>query len=400
MHGYPIMTQDLKQDIERELTGNILPFWIEHAPDPIQGGFYGALSNDLKVNNDVPRSAVLCSRILWAFASAYRKYRLPQYLLTAKRAYEYLQQHFWDGEYEGVYWSVDAFGEPVDTRKHSYAQAFTIYGLAEYYLATGEARALDLARRIFERLELNSHDSVQGGYVESRGRDWSSPADQRLSNLEPYHEKSMNTLLHLLEAYTVLLCAWDEPRLRSRLKELLEVFLDHVLDPRTKHFRLFFHNDWTWSHQEYFSFGHDIEGSWLLVEAAEMLGDAGLLDRTRSLAVQIAQGIYVEALQPDGRVLSESLAGPQAKDLAWWIHAEATVGFYNAYQISLQEHFADASFRVWDFISKRFSDPENGDWFKTLDLQGKPFPRSLKVGPWECPYHHSRACLEMLRRLP
>ena len=394
-----MMTHDLRQCIEQELTGNIIPFWADRTPDPVDGGFYGALSNDLKVNNLIPRSAVLYGRILWTFATAYRKYKHPQYLSTAQHAYDYLRKYFWDEKFEGMVWTVDACGEPVDTRKHTYAQAFSIYGLAEYYLATGETGALDLARKIFELLEVHAHDPFFGGYMESRGRDWVSPADQRLSALEPNSDKSMNTLLHLLEAYACLLRVWDEARLRARLDELIEVFLGHVLDPQTHHFRLFFNNDWTWPRQEHFSYGHDIEGSWLLVEAARRSGNAGLLERTNSLSVEMAQVVYTEALQTDGRVLSESAGGLQSNDLAWWIHAEAMVGFYNAYQISGQEHFAAASVRVWDFIRQNFIDQEHGDWFKTLDSQARPYPNSPKVGPWECPYHHSRACFEMMDRL-
>jgi cellobiose epimerase len=394
-----MMTHDLRQCIEQELTGNILPFWVEHTPDPIHGGFYGSLSNDLKVNNLVPRSAVLYGRILWTFARAYRKYRQPQHLSTAQRAYDYLRNHFRDAKYGGMYWSVDVNGEPVETRKHTYAQAFSIYGLAELYLATGEPGALDLARQIFELLETHAHEPLFGGYIESRGRDWTSAADQRLSALEPDCDKSMNTLLHLLEAYANLLRAWDEPRLRARLNELLEIFLRRILDPQTHHFRLFFHNDWTWPHQEHFSYGHDIEGSWLLVEAAEISGTADLLERTRSMSVQMAQAVYCEALQPDGRVLSESSGGPRGGDLEWWQHAEAMVGFYAAYQISGQEHFTKAAVQVWDFIRQNFIDHQHGDWFKKLDPQARPYPHSQKVGAWECPYHHSRACFEMMERL-
>lgn len=394
-----MMTHDFRQCIEQELTGNILPFWVDHTPDPLNGGFWGALSNDLKINNLAPRSAVLYGRILWTFATAYQKYRLPQYLSMAERAYDYLRRYFWDAQYAGMVWTVNASGEPVDNRKHTYAQAFSIYGLAEYYSATGLAGALELARRIFELLESHAHEPLFGGYIESRGRDWVSPADPRLSALEPDSDKSMNTLLHVLEAYANLLRVWDEPRLCVRLEELLEVFLDHILDPQTRHFRLFFRNDWSWPRREHFSYGHDIEGSWLLVEAAERLGNAALLQRTRSLSVQIAQAVYTEALQSDGRIISESSEGSQSRDLAWWTHAEAMVGFYNAYQISRREQFTTASARVWDFIGKNFIDHEHGDWFKILDPQAKPYPQSPKVGPWECPYHHSRACFEMLKRL-
>ena len=394
-----MMTSDFKQSFERELTGNILPFWVERTPDPVNGGFYGEVSNDLKVNNLVPRSAVLYGRILWTFAVAYRRYRQPQYLSTAQRAYEYLKMHFWDANFEGMVWTVNTCGEPLDTRKHTYAQAFSIYGLAEYYLATSEEGSLDLACRLFELVESHLHESVFAGYIESRGRDWVSPADQRLSALEPDCDKSMNTLLHLLEAYTNLLRAWDKPELRLRLRELLEIFLSRVIDGQTRHFHLFFNNDWTWPHQEHFSYGHDIEGSWLLLEAAQALGDADLLQRTRSLAVQMAQAVYSEALQPDGRVISESSQDLHSRDLAWWVHAEAVVGFYNAYQISGQEYFRTASIHVWEFIQQNFIDHRHGDWFKTLDFQAKPYPDSPKVGAWECPYHHSRACLEMMDRL-
>src|ERR1700690_1052524 len=169
-----MMTHDIKQSFERELTGNILPFWVERTPDPVYGGFYGELSNDLKVNNLVPRSAVLYGRILWTFAIAYRKYRLPQYLSTAQRAFEYLKTHFWDADFEGMVWTVNTCGEPLDTRKHTYAQAFSIYGLAEYFLATGEAASLDMARRLFELVETHLHEPVFAGYIESRGRDWDS----------------------------------------------------------------------------------------------------------------------------------------------------------------------------------------------------------------------------------
>ena len=393
------MTHDLRQSIEQELTGNILPFWAERTPDLVNGGFYGALSNDLMVNNLIPRSAILYGRILWTFAKAYGKYRNPQYLSTAQRAYDYLRNCFWDEKFEGMVWSVNTHGEPVDARKHTYAQAFSIYGLAEYYLAIGQTGALVLARRIFELLEAYSHDPIFGGYTESCGRDWVSAADQRLSDREPDCDKSMNTLLHLLEAYANLLRVWDEPRLRIRLVELIEVFLEHIFDPQTCHFQMFFHNDWTWFRQEHFSYGHDIEGSWLLLEAAKISENDGLLKRVHSVSLQLAGSVYNEALQTDGRVLSESVGGPQSTELAWWIHAEAMVGFYNAYQLSRQEHFTAASVQVWKFIRQNFVDNQHGDWFKNLDPLAKPNPNSPKVGFWECPYHHSRACFEMIERL-
>jgi cellobiose epimerase len=392
------MTNELAERIKQELTGNILPFWIEHTPDPINGGFYGSLSNDLKVDNDSPRSAVLYGRILWTFAFAFGKYDRPEYLATARRAYEYIKQHFWDAQYGGVYWSVNVEGKPLDSRKHTYAQAFCIYGLSEYNRFTGDAEALELARKIFELLETYAHDSVYGGYVEGRGNDWVSSTDPRLSQLEPICDKSMNTFLHIMEAYTNLLRVWDETHLRTRLNELIVIFLDHVIDPQTNHQLLFFNKDWSWDKIEPFSYGHDIETSWLIVEAAEVLGDPALLERAKNKAVKIAHSVYSEALQPNGVLLPES-AGHHSHDIVWWVHAEGMVGFYNAYQISGNEQFRTAAEHIWEVIDQKFIDRQHGDWFKTLDPQGTPYPDIPKMGPWECPYHHSRACFEMIRRL-
>jgi cellobiose epimerase len=268
-----------KQRIERELTGNILPFWVRHTQDSVHGGFHSALKNDLTIDESEARSAVVTARILWTYSLAYRKYPQPEYLAMARRAYDYIRARFWDQQHEGVYWLVDFRGEPLDPRKHSYAQAFTIYGLAEFFRATGDPDALRLAQREFALLETHAHEDLQRGYIEGCGPDWGAIADPRLSPKEPDCRKSMNTLLHILEAYTGLLPLWNDPQLRMRLQELVEVFLDHVIDPATHHFRLFFHDDWSWEGKTPYSYGHDIEGSWLLTEAAEILGNRALIDR-------------------------------------------------------------------------------------------------------------------------
>jgi len=219
-----------------------------------------------------------------------------------------------------------------------------------------------------------------------------------LSKFEPLCDKSMNTLLHAMEAFTNLLRVWDEPRLRTRVQELITIFLDHVIDSGTNHQHLFFNSDWSWDKAEHISYGHDIETSWLIVESGEVLGDAALLKRAKETAVKMAQAVYDTALQSNGIILYES-EGDRSRDIAWWVHAEGMVGFYNAYQISGDEKFRTASERIWQVIDQKFIDRQYGDWFKTLDPQGVPYPDSNKVGPWDCPYHHSRACFEMIRRL-
>jgi cellobiose epimerase len=415
MGAQPMLDQEFKQALENELCGNILPFWIKYAPDEEHGGFYGAITNDLQVLNQVPRSAILCARILWTYSAAYRLYGKAEYLQMAARAYETLTGAMWDEKYGGVYWLVDKQGTPVNDRKHSYAQAFAIYGLSEYFRATQEAQSLQFAQGLFQQLETHAYDPVFRGYIEGCSREWGSLDDMRLSDKEINCRKSMNTMLHIMEAYTNLASAWKdldsslatlsqndrlEEALRVRLRELIEIFLEYIIDPQTHHFKLFFDDRWSSLKNDVISYGHDIEGSWLLVEAAEVCGEPDLIAKTKSCAVAMAQAVYSEGLDPDGSLLYEG--NPillESADRHWWVQAEAVVGFYNAFQISGQAHFAQAALRSWKYIEDKFIDRQHGDWFKVLSRQGIPYPDRYKVGPWECPYHHSRACMELIRRL-
>ena len=390
---------DFRRQLQDELTGNILPFWMTQAVDRVNGGFYGALTNDLVVHNEEPRSAILCARILWTYAAAYRRLGDEEYLSMARRAYNYLTDVFLDPQYGGLYWSVDALGKAVFTRKHHYAQAFGIYGLSEYYRATGQPESLELAQALFHLLEKHAYDPVYGGYIEGSGRKWEPLADMRLSERDLNSRKSMNTMLHILEAYTNLLRVWPDAALRAQHRLLIDTFQKHIVDPSTGHFKLFFDDRWN-SLLENVSYGHDIEGSWLLVEAAEAQADPALLEQVRETAVQIASAVYEDGLEPDGSLPYE--AGPHGlvdSHKSWWVHAEAMLGFYNAYQLSGQERFRQAAYRIWDYIQDRMVDRTYGDWLKRLQRDGTPDQASYKVGPWECPYHHSRACFEMLDRL-
>lgn len=390
---------DLRQRIAAELHGNILPFWIEHTLDEEQGGFYGALTNDLVVHNEIPRSAVLTARILWTYSTAYRVYQDARYLAMARRAYDCLTCKFWDHDYGGVYWLLDRWGRPVNDRKHVYAQAFAIYGLAEFCRATGDPQALRRAQELFDLIEQHSFDPVYGGNLECCSREWGVLDDMRLSPKDLNSRKSMNTLLHLMEAYTNLLRVWPDEELKAKQRGLIEIFLQHIIDPQTQHFKLFFDEAWH-SLNDHISPGHDIEGSWLIVEAAEVQGDEDLLARTRTVAVQLAEAAAAYQ-DDDGAIVYEATPrGVESYDKHWWPQAEGLVGFYNAYQLTGRADFAQLTDRLWNLIETRFVDRAYGDWFKILDRQGRPLPQAYKVGPWECPYHHARACFEMLARLP
>lgn len=392
------VVRDLARRAEAELRVNILPFWLKHARDRERGGFFGQIDTDLKVRESAPRGSLLTSRILWTFSAAQRRYREPSYLQMARWAYADLQKRFWDEEHGGVYWSVKANGKPQETRKQTYAQAFALYGYSEYYRLSTDKAALTRAVSLFNLIETHAYDAEQGGYFEAFARDWSDlPADTR-SLMDTAEPKSQNTMLHIMEAYTNLYRVWPDDLLRRRLTELVDRMVTRVLDPKTKHLHLLLAADWSPRSRE-ISYGHDIEFSWLVTEAAEVLGDEALLARVRPLALEIAAVTRAEGLDSDGGLYTEG--GPDGVTDAskhWWPQAEAAVGFLNAYQLSGDAAHLRTAQRSWDFIEKRIVDRENGEWYWGRDAKGRVLERQPKVGIWKCPYHNGRSCLELIDR--
>jgi mannobiose 2-epimerase len=388
-----------RERVERELLGDILPFWLNHAVDREFGGFRGQIANDLTIDPLAHKGLILNARILWTFAKAYKVYGDEVYLRTARRAYEYLRRYFWDAEFGGMYWMVDHLGNPVETKKRIYGQAFTVYALAEYAAASAEKEPLEKALALHRMIEDASHDSKNGGYFETYEQDWKLAQEQRLSEVDMDEKKSMNTHLHLLEAYANLLRIWNDDGLRKRLRELLRIFLDHILDPETYHFRMFFDETWH-DRSDRFSFGHDIEGSWLICEAAEVLGDTAILEAARKAAVSMAQAVYEQAVDNDGGLFYEGTRKEIIDtDKHWWPQAEAVVGFLNAYELSGRDYFLKASQNSWAFIEKHIVDHQRGEWYWKVSRDGTPSNDKYKVDPWKCPYHNSRTCFEVMERL-
>ena len=391
--------QLIKSDFEHEVLENILPFWIKRSPDRTNGGFYGAVMNDLSIRNDTPRSAILCTRILWTFSAAYRKFGHKDYLEIADYAYDYLMRVFRDPTYEGFYWDVNLFGQPVTDRKHHYAQAFAIYSLCEYSTASGNLESLSYAKTLYALLEKYAYEPTHRGYIEGSSRYWSTLEDMRLSDKDMNCRKSMNTMLHMMEGYTGLVKVWPNPKAISKLACMLEVFINYIIDPQNGHLRLFFDDQWH-SLSNTISFGHDIECSWLLWEAAQAISDEKLSSRVFDASLNLAYAVLRDGMDRDGSVFQE--LGPYGinhADKEWWSQAEAIVGFTNAYQLSGDANFMRAAEHCWAYVQEKMIDNLYGDWIKHIRPDGTPNPETPKIGPWECPYHHARMCLEMIEQL-
>lgn len=392
------LINQLRNEMRSELETDILPFWMNKMEDNEQGGFYGQITGEDELRPEASKGAILNARILWTFSAAYRLLKRPEYLTTATRAKRYLIDRFYDPEYGGIYWELDYKGQPLDTKKQIYAIGFAIYGLSEYARATGDAEALEYAQRLFDDIERHSFDPVQNGYLEALTRDWQPIGDMRLSDKDENEKKTMNTHLHILEPYTNLYRVWKDERLERQLRNLIEVFITRILDPQTGHLNLFFEEDWT-NKYHIVSYGHDIEASWLIHEAALVLGDTELLKRIDPIIIRIAQAAD-EGLNPDGSMIYEDFLDKQKTDreLHWWVQAENVVGHVNLYQHFGNTEALDTACRCWDFIKTHLIDKKNGEWHWSILPDGTVNRKDDKAGFWKCPYHNGRMCMEVIER--
>ncbi|ODU61843.1 MAG: N-acyl-D-glucosamine 2-epimerase [Paludibacter sp. SCN 51-9] len=404
---YPLIINDsmkynllnLRQEVREELLHNILPWWMEHMPDDRTGGFHGRIDGKGELKGDASRGGVLNARILWTFSSAVRQLKNELYLPFATRAFDYIQQHFIDPEQGGTYWELNPDGSVKDPKKQIYAQAFFAYAFTEYFRATGDNRALANARQLFHLIEEKSFDKEKNGYFEAYSRDWQLLDDRRLSAKDANEKKTMNTHLHILEAYTNLFRVWKDDVLRKQLHNLIELFLSNILNQQTHHLSLFFDEEWNRKSQR-ISYGHDIEAAWLLVEAAEVLGDKALLRKVEQRSVWVTAAA-AEGWQPDGSLINETdpATGHTDSNRDWWVQAEAMVGFYNAYSISGDEKYAQQVLYTWEYVKLYLIDRQQGEWFWAASPEGQPDTVNDKAGFWKCPYHNSRMCFEVMQRI-
>ena len=417
----------MKREMQDVLENNILRFWLDQMMDYEHGGFYGRMDGNGELHKDAEKGAILNARILWAFSAAFRVLKHPEYLEAATRAKDYIIEHFIDQEYGGVYWSVDCEGNPLDTKKQFYAIGFMIYGLTEYARATGDREALDYALDLYDCIEEHAFDREHNGYIEACTREWGRIEDMRLSDLDANYPKSQNTHLHIIEPYTNLLRCLKEAQaqescdyvsaigsvlpvgisvppqtiseVEGALRNLVDIFTDKILNKETNHLDLFFGMDWTRGAGHLESYGHDIECSWLLHEAALVLGDQQVLNKVEPIVQAVAQA-SAKGLRPDGSLIHEANldTGYVDDDLHWWVQAENVVGWYNIWQHFGDEEALNRAEKCWHYIKKQLIDYEHGEWYWSRHANGLLNTKDDKAGFWKCPYHNSRMCLEIIER--
>ena len=390
-----MVTNMLVDEVERELKEHIVPFWLG-MQDEKYGGFYGMLDIDLNLDTKAVKGCILNSRILWFFSNVYMMYGDSKCLDAAKCAYDFFKKYMWDEENGGIYWSVTYDGKPFDTTKHTYNQAFAVYALSSYYDATKQREALEYAYRLVEVIEHKCSDA--NGYLEAFDIAFKPAGNDKLSENGVEAGRTMNTLLHVFEAYTELYRVDKKPDIADRLRYMLDIFKDKMYNPALKRQEVFFDLDYN-TLIDLHSYGHDIETAWLLDRGLEVLGDRSYESKMEAVIASLEHNVYNLAF--DGSALyNECEKGINDTKRVWWVQAEAVVGFLNAYTKNPERvEYRDAAEQIWDYIKEYLIDKREGsEWYSEVDEEGIPFSRKPIVEPWKCPYHNGRMCIEVIKR--
>ncbi len=395
--GYTGTLLNYRKELQQELE-DILAYWINNVVDEKRGGFFGAVSNDNVVNPLAPKGVVLNSRILWTFSAACQYSTNERCAEIATRAFNYLEKYFIDYEYGGVFWSLDHNGKMLDSKKQVYGLAFFIYGLVEFYKITRNEKALQYAKNMFECIEKFSFDNAKDGYIEAFTREWGPLDDLRLSEKDNNEKKTMNTHLHIIEAYANLYQVWPDIVLKDKIVGLLNIFEKYFIDNTTGHLHLFMTVEWEVK-SSLQSFGHDIEASWLLYNCAEISGNEMYIGQYKKIALELAT-TSMKALDKDGGLWYEydPAITHWVKEKHSWPQAESMVGFFNAYQLSGDEKYLQHSLNSWQFVKNFIKDNKYGEWFWGINEDYSTMQKD-KAGFWKCPYHNTRACLEIINRI-
>ena len=384
------------EEVKSELTGHIIPFW-KKLRDNEYGGYYGLLDFDLKLDKKAVKGCILNNRITWFFSNAYMCLKDESLLDEARHGYEFLRDYCLDRKNGGVYWSMSYDGKPLDTTKHTYNQAFCIYALSSYYDACGDKEALEEAYGLFDIIETKCRD--EGGYLEAFDEEFKPVGNDKLSENGVMADRTMNTLLHVFEAYTELYRVDKNEKVADKLRRILDCFADKIYNPQLHRQEVFFDHEYN-TLIDLYSYGHDIETSWLIDRGLEILGDKAYTEKLSPITADLARNVKKTAF--DGHSLAnECEKGVVNTDRIWWVQAETLIGFINAYQKDKsQTDFLEAARAEWDFIKNYSIDHRDGsEWYSGVAADGSPDPKRREiVEPWKCPYHNGRMCIEVIKR--
>ena len=395
------MISNIKNQLKTELLDeldSILNYWLDNTIDLVNGGFIGQIDYQENQLFTAEKGSVLNARILWTFSAAYQTTKKTAHKEAAKRAFEFLSNYFYDTQYGGLYWSINADTSPKDTKNQIYALAFAIYGLAEYYVISGDEKALTIAKSLYSNIQKHSFDDTNGGYLEAFTREWLPIDDLRLSDKDANEKKTMNTHLHIVEAYANLYKVWKDEKLQQDIVNILLMIEEHFINKDSGHLRLFFDENWI-EKPDVISYGHDIEAAWLLQQCAEIAGNEYLIKNFTKYAILMADAT-IEGIDHDGGLWYEY--DPENNELIaekhWWVQAEAMIGFYNAYQLTADQKYLNIVLDHWNFVKKYILDNVSGEWIWGINKDYSPIHKD-KAGFWKCPYHNGRACLELIYRI-
>ncbi|MCI9079438.1 MAG: N-acylglucosamine 2-epimerase [Lachnospiraceae bacterium] len=387
--------EELVKEIRQHLEEQLIPFW-EGLKDRKNGGYYGYVGYDLEVDGKAVKGCILNSRILWFFSNAFLILKDNKLLENARHAWQFMKDYCIDKESGGIFWSVTYDGKVEDDTKHTYNQAFAIYALSAYYAASGDEEALSMAEELYGIIE--EHCTDEYGYLEAFDREFHPIENDKLSENGVIAEKTMNTLLHVFEAYTELYRVTEKEEVAGRLRFMLDLFLDKVYNPEARRQEVFFDRTWN-SLIDLYSYGHDIETAWLLDRGLEVLGDDTYTMKISPVTREITQNIYDRAYK-NHSLLNEAENGVDDTTRIWWVQAEAVVGFINGYQKDNNcREYLEAAEDIWAYIKEYLLDKRDGsEWYWAVDSEGQPLEKPV-VEPWKCPYHNGRMCMEVIRRL-
>lgn len=384
------------EEVKAHLLNDIIPFWKNLRDDEF-GGYYGYMDYDLKVDKKAVKGCILNSRITWFFANAYTLLKDGSLLEEAKHGFAFMKEHCMDKENGGIFWSMKYDGTPEDTTKHTYNQAFSIYALSSYYEATHDEEALAMAKDLFHIIETKCTDEI--GYKEAFDKEFHEVENDKLSENGVIAEKTMNTLLHVFEAYTELYRVAKLPEVKERLEWIMDTFADKVYNPKLHRQEVFFDRNMN-TILDLHSYGHDIETAWLMDRGVEVLGEKKYEEKMTPITKDLTAEIYKVAF--DGHSLAnECEKGVVNVHRIWWVQAETVIGFLNGWQKDpSRTEYLDAAKSEWQFIKDHVMDKRQGsEWFWEVDQSGKPYEGRPIVEPWKCPYHNGRMCFEVIRRL-